>query len=124
MQVVKKDDFTFYVSERDHILILSLVGVYTKDAGPLLKQMEALVTSKTAAKLVIFNLRGLESLSHTLIPGFVQLQRKARQERHLILAGMKQEVSEQLALRGVIRASELTGDLQRALEIWKILKPR
>lgn len=113
-----KEEFSYFISQKSQILVVSLVGNMDAKALAPLSELKELHLLQPTAKIVILNFRGVQGISAAAIPQFVQLQTVIRKHSKLMICGVKTEIQEQLARKGVIRARELTIDLQNAIEMW------
>ena len=82
-----------------------------------LAEIKSSVLANEAAKFIILNFKDTSMISGEAVTLLAQLQMNIRAKKlHLRLCGLKNDLIQKLLMLGVIRNSEVTADLQSALQ--------
>jgi anti-anti-sigma regulatory factor len=110
--------FTFFIAEKDHWLVVSLVGALTKDSIPGLRECSDQI-KETSAKWVILNFRDVPAqIDSEVLGDFADLQKSIRDRVNvLMLCSLHPELKKTLLSQDVIKPDELANNLLEALSI-------
>lgn len=110
-------EFEFFVSEKNEFFVATLIGKMDFRASEQVEALHTQLSNSVDSRRFILNLRDLESISKDLIPAFAQIQKTARSKKDggLRLCGLKPGVREQLEKAGILRAAEISDNLQTAI---------
>jgi anti-anti-sigma regulatory factor len=112
-------DLTYFVSEKNRFLVVSLTGWISDSSLPTLQEIENIVGASQAS-LVVLNLNGVTAISPTTIPQLATLQQRIRKRpADLRLCGVAENLRHLLNRRGIIRLNELADNLEFALQSWQ-----
>lgn len=107
--------FEYFMSEKDGIVVATLVGDLTPGVVPLLEQCRLELESKKDLKLVVLYFRDVNVIESEVIHAFTHLQKSARSKAVLRLSSIKPHIRENLLRMGIVRKQELADNLQEAL---------
>jgi anti-anti-sigma regulatory factor len=107
----------FFVSEKNHFLVISLLGTLTKTTLPVLEKIQDELAQRDA-KLIVLNCYDLHRVEVGGVPGIVRLQKmiRDRPSTHLRICFLKPDISKFLMESGAVRPNELCNNLLEALK--------
>lgn len=109
-------EFQYFVSARNALMVISLIGKMDHHSIEPLKELEREVLHCKKITVVIFNLRDIENISVDAIPFLAKFQRDIRNmPAEVRLCGIKPELKTKLLNQGVVRTVEIYDNLKTAI---------
>lgn len=112
-------DFNYYLSEKDEILIITLIGEMTESAIPKLKECIEEMKVKNP-QFVAFNLHDINKIGIDGVRLFAHMQKLIREKPAKIrICFLETKIKERLIKEGIVREGEIVDNLGLALKSFK-----